>query len=160
MAFNAEEMFELYSHVVYRYLYSLCHDPALCEDLLQNTFLQALKHSQSFQEKSSPSTWLCAIARNEWKKYCRKNPILLPLEENVPSSTSHPETSLADGQLLQMIHRQPEPFREILYLRLFGNLPFSQIGQIFGRPESWARVTFFRARQKIRKEIAEDENHE
>lgn len=152
MPMPIDEMFELYSHVVFRYLYSLCPNSALCEDLLQDTFVQAIRHADSFREESSPSTWLCAIARNEWKKYCRKNPIVLPLDEQSVSSNYIADPRLPDSQMLKLIHSLKEPFREILYLRLYGSLSFKQIGEIFDRSENWARITFFRARQMVRKE--------
>jgi RNA polymerase sigma-70 factor (ECF subfamily) len=64
------------------------------------------------------------------------------------------EGSLADKSEALMIHRLlhdlSEPYKEVFSLRLFGELSFSDIGKIFAKTESWARVTFHRAKMKIR----------
>lgn len=52
--------------------------------------------------------------------------------------------------LHRLLHQLPEPYKEVFSLRTFGELPFSQIGELFGKTESWARVTYFRARQKLK----------
>ena len=60
-------------------------------------------------------------------------------------------------ELLKKLHVFPEPGREVLYLRMFGNLSFREIGEVMGKTENWARVTFFRARTNLRKELEKDE---
>ena len=64
------------------------------------------------------------------------------------------EETLADRdtarQLHRLLHDLPEPYKEVFSLRIFGELPFAQIGELFGKTESWARVTYFRARQKLK----------
>ena len=52
-------------------------------------------------------------------------------------------------ELFRRIHALPEKTREVVYLRLSGELPFSEIGAILGESETWARVTFYRAKQKL-----------
>ena len=59
--------------------------------------------------------------------------------------------------MLKRIHEFDEPYREILYLRLFGELSFREIGEMFGKTENWARVTFYRSKEKLRKGIEKDE---
>ena len=58
---------------------------------------------------------------------------------------------------MKAMHVCPEPFREVMYLRIFGNLSFREIGEIMGKTENWARVTFYRGKEKMRKELVEDE---
>ena len=60
-------------------------------------------------------------------------------------------------ELMKKLHVCPEPFREVLYLRIFGNLSFREIGEIMEKTENWARVTFYRGKEKLRKELEEDE---
>ena len=60
-------------------------------------------------------------------------------------------------ELMKKLHLCPEPFREVLYLRIFGNLSFREIGEIMGKTENWARVTFYRGKEKLRKEMGENE---
>ena len=67
------------------------------------------------------------------------------------------EEPLADRdtarQLHRLLHDLPEPYKEVFSLRIFGELPFAQIGELFGKTESWARVTYFRARQKLKEAL-------
>ena len=65
--------------------------------------------------------------------------------------------SLNKLELMKRLHSCPEPFREILYLRIFGNLSFKEIGEIMGQTENWARVRFYRGKEKLRKDLIEDE---
>ena len=58
---------------------------------------------------------------------------------------------------MKKLHSCPEPFREIMYMRLFGDLSFKEIGEIMGRSENWARVNFYRGKEKLRKEWGKDE---
>ncbi len=50
-----------------------------------------------------------------------------------------------------------EPAREIMHLRIFGNLSFREIGEVMGKSENWARVTYYRAKERLRKECREYE---
>ena len=52
---------------------------------------------------------------------------------------------------------QTETAREVVYLRAFGGLSFREIGDVLGRTETWARVTFYRGKETLRKG---DESHE
>ena len=52
--------------------------------------------------------------------------------------------------LLRLVHGLPEPQKEVVYLRAFGGLSFQEIGDVFGRTETWARVTFYRSKEKLR----------
>lgn len=58
---------------------------------------------------------------------------------------------------MQVIHKCPEPYREVMYLRLFGNLSFKEIGEVMGKTENWARVTFYRGKERVRKELEQNE---
>ena len=53
--------------------------------------------------------------------------------------------------LLRLIHALPEPQRELVYLRAFGGLSFREIGDVLGRTEVWARVTFYRCKELLQK---------
>ena len=52
--------------------------------------------------------------------------------------------------MLRAIHTLPEQMREVVYLRLFGDLSFQEIGAVLGKTENWARVTFYRGKEKLR----------
>ncbi|MBQ7600770.1 MAG: RNA polymerase subunit sigma, partial [Lachnospiraceae bacterium] len=61
-------------------------------------------------------------------------------------------------ELLRKLHALEEPRREIVYLRVFGGLSFREIGDVFGKAENWARVTFYRAKEQLRKELSDEQD--
>lgn len=148
------EIYRLYAKDVYRYILSLCRDSVLAEDILQNTMLKAFDNIGSFAGGCSVKTWLCSIARNAYfdhlKKHDNKN---IPLDEGLDSIGGDPEkkamSRLSAVEILKLVHALEEPFREIFTLRFYGELKFSEIGEVFGKSENWARVNFFRAREKL-----------
>ena len=154
-----DEIYQRYAQTVYRYLFSLVHDPDLAEDLTQETFYQAIRTVDRFDGKSKLSTWLCAIAKNVLRTHRRKHPPTDSIEDlPLQTPSAEAEALSADGHLtlLRKLHALPEPYREIIYLRSLGNLSFREIGELLGRTENWARVTFYRAKEKLGK----DEDHE
>ena len=157
---SMDEIYQKYARTVYKYLMSKTHDSDLAEELTQETFYQAIKSIERFDESCSLSTWLCAIAKNQLSTYRRKHPPAVDLEGyDRPTESAEKEAldSMDHIQLMKRLHACPEPFREILYLRIFGDLSFKEIGEIMGRSENWARVTFYRGKEKLRKEIVEYE---
>lgn len=154
MGEDFNEIYRLYAKEVYRYILSLCRDKTLADDILQNTMLKAFSNFGSFAGTCSVKTWLCSIARNEYfnhlKKADNKN---VSLDENTDSRSDNPEekaiSNLTAMDILKLVHRLEEPFREIFTLRFYGELKFSEIGEVFGKSENWARVNCFRAREKL-----------
>ena len=132
-------------------------DKQLAEELMQETFFQAVQSINSFNGDSSILTWLCGIAKNIWLKYLRTHHDNLSLDENLTGQIETPEGSEVvlweQKQVLKLIHGLAEPMREVMYLRLVSNLSFAEIGEIVNKSETWARVTFFRGKQIIVKEI-------
>ena len=143
---------------IYRFALALCRDPSLAEELTQETFFKALKAIDSFSGNCSLTTWLCQIAKNEYFSYRRKNncqtdelPLELPSGEDVEQRFADRETALAVHEAL---HRLREPYKEVFSLRTFAELPFAQIGLLFGKTESWARVTYYRAKVLLKEELS------
>lgn len=104
-------------------------------------------------------TWLCGIAKNVWLKYVRKHQEILYIEDDILEIEDKKDINVQweQKEILQLIHDLNEPVREVMYLRLISNLSFAEIGEIIGKTENWTRVTFFRGKQKIVKEILKDE---
>lgn len=159
---SLEEIYQKYALRVYKYLLSLCHNEDAAEEVTQETFYQAVKCIDRFDGSCHISTWLCAIAKNQLLAYQRKNPVM----ENVETLEERNISNSAEAivmqtferiELMKKLHLCPEPFREVLYLRIFGNLSFREIGEIMGKTENWARVTFYRGKEKLRKEMGENE---
>ncbi len=151
---SANELYQQYSGKVYRYLLRLCGNPMMAEDLTQDAFLKAIEKSTSFKGNCAVDTWLCAIAHNCFvnatKKRENRNRSLTDTDIQSPFSI---EDALADRDTAVKIHTAlhslPEPYKEVFSLRVMGELGYSEIGKIFEKNENWARVTFFRAKEKL-----------
>lgn len=151
-----EQIYQKYAQYVYKYLMSLCHDTFVAEELTQETFYQAIKSLPKYDERSKLSTWLVGIARNQYLVYLRKNPKHENVEDQAmePADYRTPEAEtlqqLSRVQVLKLLHNCQEPYREVLYLRMFEDLSFRDIGEIMDKSENWARVNFYRGKEKLK----------
>lgn len=161
-----EELFNQYFERVYHFALSLTRNDNVAEELTQQTFFKALKNIDSFQGRSDPATWLCSIAKNEYFNRVQRNH-----EQTVePDSpvfnrcvSAVDDLLLENDQILRihrLLHTLDEPYREVFILRVFGELKFSQIASLFSKTESWARVTFFRAKCELQKKIREEDEYD
>jgi len=158
-----EEIYARYFSSVFRYARRLTCDEHLAEELAAETFFKALKNLSRYDAtKSDIRVWLCQIAKNTWISQCRKQGRELPLEDNTDAKVFSIERALEDKEtarrLHTQLHRMSEPFKEVFSLRVFGELPYSEIAALFGKTESWARVTYHRAKDKLMQEM-EDTSH-
>ncbi|MBP3674357.1 MAG: RNA polymerase sigma factor [Oscillospiraceae bacterium] len=153
-----EEVYNLYFKDVYKYALSLSRDAAVAEEVTQETFFKALKSIDSFRGQCKLYVWLCQIAKNTYLTHTGKRQHQ-SYEETAESIASEAdlEEALTDQesafQIHRILHKLEEPYKEVFSLRVFGELSFKQIGELFGKTESWARVTFHRARLKIKEEL-------
>ena len=165
---SMDRMYRKHSQMIYAFLLSRTGEASLAEELTQETFYQAVKSLDSFKGQSSASTWLCGIANNVWLAYLRKQKrsgeIFSSDEDEACLTSSYAESPednfirKADNlTLMQALHEIKEPMREVLYLRLMGELSFREIGQIMGQSENWARVTFYRGKTKLIEGVKIDE---
>lgn len=156
-----EEIYQKYAQMVYKYLLSKTQNADLAEELTQETFYQAIKSIERFDGNCRISTWLCAIAKNQLLAYYRKHPAEEDLDTQPELSGASVEKEILSAErrveLMRKLHSCPEPYREILYLRIFGNLSFREIGEIMGKSENWARVSYYRAKERLKKEVEENE---
>ena len=155
---DIEQIYTKYAVQVYKYLFSLCHDPHTAEELTQETFFRAMKSIDSFRGDCRLYVWLCQIAKNLWIKEVKQSQrtAVYEPEKEIPSDAMQPDEELIARDerlyLYKRLHQLPEPVREVMYLRISGDFSFREIGEILGRDENWARVTFYRGKQKIREE--------
>ena len=102
-------------------------------------------------------TWLCAIARNYYLDEIRRRKKTEPIPEELPETRKSLEQKALDRdtslRIHMALHGLEEPYREVLELRIFGELHFREIGMIFGKTENWARVTYHRARLKLQERM-------
>lgn len=137
---------------------SLSHDENLAEELTQETFFRAMRTLHRYNGDCKLSVWLCQIAKHLWYQWLEKRSRYeqIELTDEIPCQES-PEQSMLlymeKTALYQAVHALPEPMRELVYLRLTGEFSFAEIGEILGKSESWARTTFYRAKQKIMEEM-------
>lgn len=157
---DMQEVYQQHAATVYKYLLSLTRDEALAEELTQETFYQALRTVHRFRGDCKVSTWLCQIAKHLWYKHVKKRRSDVPIEEAelaVPSAEEEAVLRDSHTALLRRIHELGEPTREVMYLRLTGDLSFREIGDILGRTEVWARVTYYRGKEKLYSEAGKNE---
>ena len=147
-----EAVYRRYFADVYRYALALSRDVHTAEEVTQETFFKALTAIDSFRGQCPLRVWLCRIARNQYLTLCRER------ARYTEDARERGDGGIEEGfarqetarQLHRLLHDLPEPYKEVFSLRTFGELPFSQIGELFGKTESWARVTYFRARGKLK----------
>ena len=174
---DMDAVYRQHFRMVYQYLMSLTHQPDVAEELAQETFCQAVSSIHRYDGSCKITTWLCAIAKNQYLSYLRKHPLhedLTDTEAELPHTPSAEQEALSSAvkmELLQCLHQFQEPYREASQvhviireeqyltqeLRVFGNLSFREIGQIMGQSENWARVMFYRGKERLRKELNKHE---
>lgn len=155
-----DELYNEYFQPVFKYLFCLTLDADLSEELTQETFYQAIKTYNSFRGDCKVSVWLCQIAKYLWYKECRKrkqstSESIDEIADSLVSKEQVESSILASESKIELYHKLQgfdEKTREVMYLRLTGELSFKEIGEILNKNETWARVTFYRAKQKLVKE--------
>ncbi|MBQ5312201.1 MAG: RNA polymerase sigma factor [Oscillospiraceae bacterium] len=157
-----EALYNQYFHDVFLYLKAISHSDDIAEELTQETFFKAMKMTDSFRGECDIRVWLCQIAKNCYFSFCRKHKHEndAELTEDIPDdSASSFSLTLEDKETAMEIHKilhtMEEPYKEVFTLRVFGELRFRQIAQLFGKNENWAAVTFHRAKMKILNELEE-----
>ncbi len=152
-----DEIYAKYFKEVYKFVLTICRNQVLAEEITQETFFKALKNIDSFKGNCKIGTWLCQIAKNAYWDYSKKHNLKAdyPLENII--SEEDIECRFADKEtayeLHKLLHKLSEPYKEVFHLRTFGELSFSQIAALFGKTESWARVTYYRAKVMIKEEL-------
>ncbi|AIQ33375.1 MULTISPECIES: RNA polymerase sigma factor [unclassified Paenibacillus] len=151
------ELYREYSTQVYKFVFSFCHNHLLAEEITQETFYRAIKSIHKYDGTCKVYVWLCQIAKHVWyqeldKQNKRKTQ---ELEDPAFSNENSTETQFILAQdkmeLFKQLHLLDPNTKEVLYLRLTGEFSFREIGEILGRDETWARVTFYRGKQKLMK---------
>lgn len=155
MGKDFEEIYNQYFKDVYKFIYSLCRNESIAEEVTQETFFKALKNIDKYNEQCKFYVWLCQIAKNTYFTLYNKEKKNDELEEvitdeNLMQKMIDKETAL---DIHKQIHLLEEPYREIFYLRTFCDLSFKEIAYIYGKQENWARIIYYRAKLKIKEEL-------
>ena len=157
---DMEEIYKQHSNTVYKYLFCLTHSEDTSEELTQETFAIAVKEINKFKGNCKISVWLCQIAKHLWYKKLKKEKrekhisfdelnIELVEEKTTEEIICKQEENL---KLFKNMQKLDTVSREIIYLRMFGNLNFIEIGEILGKSPNWARVNFYRAKEKMKED--------
>lgn len=155
-----EELYATYRDDLFRYLCSLTHDPAQAEDLLSETFLQALQSAGSFRGQSSEKTWLFGIARNLWLRALRRRRPTVPLEDLAGLAAGEEPADAAAARMLRdrirtLLAQKDERTRAIVLQRMQG-VPFETIARALGISAGSARVIDYRTRQWLKETLRKE----
>ena len=151
---DIEEIYKKYFTTVYKYLLSLTQSSDIAEELTQETFYRAVKNINKFKGNCKISVWLCQIAKNLWFDELRKNKRYKNIDdEEIIFQENLEEKAILNNDkidLFKKIQKLDAQTRDVMYLRLTGELSFKEIASILNKTETWARVTFYRGKQKIK----------
>ena len=153
-----EEVYKEYSKIIYKYLYSLTHDSDVAEDLMQDTFLSAIMAVNKMPRSTKILPWLYTIAKNKFIDYYRKKlkykHISIEQIEEIAYFESY--DNVENDSLYKAINELDENSKNLILLKIKADLTLKQIGELLGYDENWAKVTYHRAKQKL-KGVLEDE---
>lgn len=156
-----EEIYQDYFKDVFLFMRALCRDENLSEEITQETFVKALASIDNYKEEKDIRAWLFTIARNTYYTYCRKKNLAIDeIPEISAPDVIFTERIENDEQAMlihKILHTLEEPYKEVFNLRVFGELSFDKIGEIFGKSAGWARVTYFRAKKRITEKMDKGE---
>lgn len=153
-----EKIYRTYFKDVFLYLRSISLNDDIADELTAETFFKAMQSLDSFRGTCDIRVWLCQIAKNSYLSYLRKKKRIVDIEaaKEIVEEVDFVQ-SLSDEKdamkIHQIIHNLDEPYKEIISLRIFGELSFKQIAKIFNKSENWACVTYHRACMKIKKKM-------
>ena len=157
---TAERLYEAFYMKVFSYVMTLAQNQDDATEITQETFYRAISTKKAFRGESDSYTWLCAIAKNLFiDETRRKSKLADEPEKELQDTGKSFEKSLTDSDFSIRVHRvlhvMDEPYKEVFQLRVFGELSFREIGSIFGKTETWARVTYHRAKILIKERMEE-----
>lgn len=149
-----EKLFNENRDFIFKYLMKMTRDSSLSEELTQETFFRAYMNYASLKNKNKAPVWLCQIAKNTYYAWYneQKDKTALDDFETVENGQSIEDDFLRkelSQKALLCLHELEEPYKEVFMLCVFGDFSLKDISLIFGKSESWARVTFYRAKQKL-----------
>lgn len=165
-----EKLYREYFNDIYLYIKAITHDEHIAEEITAETFFKALKSLDNFKGNCDIRVWLCQIAKNTYFSYLRKHNKTISIDtisgenfllQNGSIHNNREESTHFDLEdsiinrdtnidIHKYLHNLKEPYKEVFTLRVFAELSFKQIGELFGKTENWACVTYHRARSKIR----------
>ncbi|MBQ9135330.1 MAG: sigma-70 family RNA polymerase sigma factor [Lachnospiraceae bacterium] len=152
-----EELYKKYYSQTYAYALKLCQNKEIAEEITQETFFKVLKKIDTYRGECKLSAWICQIAKNTYYSYIKKQNRLGDCPPEELAGQDNFEQAIIDKDMAMQIHKilhtLSEPYKEVFWMRIFGELSFAEIGKVHGKTEAWARVTYHRAKMKIMEEM-------
>ena len=163
---DLEQIYETYFKSVYLYMWRLSGNEHLAEEITSETFFKAIKSIESFRGECDMRIWLCQIAKNTYYSYIKKRDKTLSvagteLQDVVDTDAFIAEQIIAKEEVQQIrkiLHELPDPYKEVFMWRVFGELSFKAIGDLYNKTDNWACVTYHRARKMIKGRLEESGN--
>ena len=161
-----EQIYNTYFKSVYRYIRKLSGDEHIAEEITSETFLKAMKSIGDFRGECDMRVWICQIAKNTYYSYLKKSNRITSVDEtelqNIvdPNALIEEQTGIQDEaqQIRKILHTMPDPYKEVFMWRVFGELSFKEIGNLYNKTDNWACVTYHRARNMIQSRLEEISN--
>lgn len=145
-----EIIYNEYFQDVYKFILSLSKNPVIAEDVVQDTFLKTLRNANQLKDNAKVKSWLFQIAKNTYLNYVSKNVKNISIDEIEIASSNNEEIEFLNKDTVKkvrkLLHKMKEPYKEVFYLRVFANLSFKEISEVFEKEETWARQVFHRSK--------------
>lgn len=161
-----EKIYRTYFNDVFLYIRRLSNNEHIAEEITSETFYKAIRSIDSFRGDCDIRVWLCQIAKNCYYTYLKKVGQVGSIEDIELLNISAQDETVAERlsrqdeamQVQKILHDIPDPYKEVFMWRVFAELSYKQIGQLFGKSENWACVTYHRARNMIRERLEGSKN--
>ncbi len=158
---DMDTIYKKYGEIVYKYVFCLTGNEDTTEEIVQETFLVAVKDINKFRGECKISTWLCQISKYIWYKKLKKEKIKKEIPLDILKKTLSIEESIEENfwnkekkiELFKKLQNFDEDTKNVMYLRIFGNFEYNEIAEIMNKTSNWARVVFFRGKQKLKEEL-------
>ena len=158
---DMDTIYKKYGEIVYKYVFCLTGNEDTTEEIVQETFLVAVKDINKFRGECKISTWLCQISKYIWYKKVKKEKLKKEIPLDILQNTLFIEESIEENlwnkekkiQLFKKLQDFDEDTKNVMYLRIFGNFEYNEIAEIMNKTSNWARVVFFRGKQKLKEEL-------
>lgn len=161
-----DQIYSTYFKSVYLYVMQLSGNEHIAEEITSETFFKAINSIDRFRGDCDMRVWLCQIAKNTYYSYLKKNRKELSIDESGLQNIADPDDCIdvqigeqEEARLIRIIlHDMSDPYKEVFMWRVFGELSFKEIADLYGRTDNWACVTYHRARKMIQNRLEEIEN--
>lgn len=161
-----EQIYKTYFKPVWLFAMQLSGNEQIAEEITSETFYKAIHSIDSFRGDCEMRVWLCQIAKNTYFTYLKKHKNIVSAEDAQLQTIADPGASALEQlseqedvrRIRKVLHHIPEPYKEVFMWRVFGELSFREIADLYGKSDNWACVTYHRARAMIQSRLEEMEH--